>query len=112
MRNAVLGMSSREDDPRLIENIVYLELMRRGYEVAVGKFGDSEVDFAATRDGAVEYCQVSRSIVSDSTYDREVCPLNGIRDHRKKTMLTLDGFLSNVPDRIIHKNVVDWLTEE
>ncbi|MDR3206441.1 MAG: ATP-binding protein [Candidatus Methanoplasma sp.] len=112
MRNAVLGISSREDDSRLIENIVYLELRRRGYDVAVGKFGDSEVDFTAARNGAVEYYQVSRSIVSDSTYDREMRPLNGIRDHRKKTILTLDGFLSNVPDGIIHKNIIDWLTEE
>lgn len=49
MRNAVLGISSEEDISRQIENIVYLELLRRGYEVAVGKYGDKEVDFTARR---------------------------------------------------------------
>ncbi len=100
MRNAVLGISSREDVSRQIENIVYLELLRRGYEVCVGKYGDTEVDFTARRGDDVEYFQVTLSMLSDETYSREVRPLRLIRDSRPKTVLSMDRFLTDIPDGI------------
>lgn len=109
MRNAVLGISSREDVSRQIENIVYLELLRRGYEVCVGKYGDAEVDFTARRGDDVEYYQVTLSMLSDETYSREVRPLRLIRDSRPKTVLSMDRFLTDIPDGIRHENLISWL---
>lgn len=109
MRNAVLGISSREDISRLVENVVYLELIRRGYEVAVGKYGDTEVDFTARKGDDIEYYQVTLSMMSETTYDREVRPFRLIRDSYSKTVLSLDGFPFRVSDGIRHYNVMDWL---
>ena len=111
IRNAVLGISSREDISRQIENIVYLELLRRGYEVCVGKYGDWEVDFTARRGDDIEYFQVTMSMMSDDVYDREVRSLRAIRDSRPKTVLSMDRFLTDIPDGMKHRNVIDWLLE-
>lgn len=111
MRNAVLGISSREDISRLVENVVYLELIRRGYEVAVGKYGDTEVDFTARRGNVVEYYQVTLSMISESTYNREIRPFELIRDSHPKTVLSMDRFLIDIPDGIRHANVIDWLLD-
>ena len=111
MRNAVLGISSREDISRLVENVVYLELIRRGYEVAVGKYGDTEVDFTARRGNVVEYYQVTLSMISESTYNREIRPFELIRDSHPKTVLSMDRFLIDIPDGIRHVNVIDWLLD-
>ncbi len=112
MRNAVLGISSREDISRLVENVVYLELLRRGYEVSVGKYGDTEVDFTARRLDSIEYYQVTLSMMSESTYDREVRPFGLIKDSYAKTVLSMDRFLVDIPDGIKHRNVLDWLLGE
>lgn len=112
MRNAVLGISSREDISRLVENVVYLELIRRGYEVAVGKYGDTEVDFTARKGDNIEYYQVTLSMMSESTYKREVKPFNLIRDNYTKTVLSMDNFLVTIPGGIKHRNVIDWLLDE
>lgn len=109
MRNAVLGISSGEDISRLVENVVYLELIRRGYEVAVGKYGDTEVDFTARKGDDIEYYQVTLSMMSETTYDREVRPFRLIRDSYSKTVLSLDGFPLQVSDGTRHYNVMDWL---
>lgn len=111
MRNAVLGISSREDISRLVENVVYLELIRRGYGVAVGKYGDTEVDFTARRGNVVEYYQVTLSMISESTYNREIRPFELIRDSHPKTVLSMDRFLIDIPDGIRHVNVIDWLLD-
>ncbi|WII09611.1 DUF4143 domain-containing protein [Methanomassiliicoccales archaeon LGM-DZ1] len=112
MRNAVLGISSREDISRQIENIVYLELLRRGYEVAVGKYGDREVDFTARRNREVQYIQVTMSIMTDDTYEHEVAPFRLIRDSYPKTVLSMDSFVTDLPDGLHHSNLLDWLLEE
>ena len=112
MRNAVLGISSREDISRLVENVVYLELLRRGYEVSVGKYGDTGVDFTARKLNSIEYYQVTLSMMSESTYDREVRPFGLIKDSYAKTVLSMDKFLVDIPDGIKHRNVLDWLLEE
>lgn len=112
MRNAVLGISSREDINRLVENVVYLELIRRGYEVAVGKYGDTEVDFTARKGNDIEYYQVTLSMMSETAYEREIRPFSLIRDNYAKTVLSMDNFLVTIPDGIKHKNVIDWLLNE
>ena len=112
MRNAVLGISSRETISRQIENIVYLELLRRGYEVAVGKYGDREVDFTARRNREAQYIQVTMSIMTDDTYECEVAPFRLIRDSYPKTVLSMDSFVTDLPDGLHHSNLLDWLLEE
>lgn len=111
IRNAVLGISSREDDSRQIENIVYLELIRRGYDVAVGKYGDMEIDFTARKGKDIEYYQVTMSMLSDSVYERELRSLKMIRDNYSKTVLSMDKFLTDLPDGMKHKNIIDWLLD-
>ncbi len=111
IRNAVLGISSREDDSRQIENIVYLELLRRGYEVAVGKYGDLEVDFTARRGKEIEFIQVTMSMISEDTYSREITPLRRMRNSYPKTVLSMDRFITDLPDGIKHINLLDWLLD-
>ncbi|MBQ2762225.1 MAG: ATP-binding protein [Candidatus Methanomethylophilaceae archaeon] len=110
MRNAVLGISSKEDISRQIENIVYLELIRRGYEVSVGKYGDKEVDFTARRGNEIEYIQVAMTMLPENTYEREIGSLKAIRDSHPKTVLSMDSFVTELPDGLKHYNLLDWLT--
>lgn len=112
MRNAVLGIASREDFGHLIENVVFLELKRRGYEVAVGKYGGNEVDFTARKGGVTEYFQVTPSMMSDATYDCEIRPFRMIRDSYSKTVLSMDKVVVDAPDGIRHLNLVDWLLDD
>lgn len=109
MRNAVLGTSSREDYGHVLENTVYLELIRRGYEVSVGKYGDVEIDFTARRGNDIEYYQVTLSMMAETSYEREIKPFKMIRDSYPKTVLSLDDILIDTPDGIRHRNVMDWL---
>lgn len=92
-----------------IENIVYFELLRRGYKVNVGKLGNTEVDFVAQKDGVVEYYQVSASILDKSVFEREIIPLKNIKDMRAKKILTLDKFGLGNYDGIVAENIIDWL---
>jgi predicted AAA+ superfamily ATPase len=112
IRNAVLGISSREDESRLMENIVYLELIRRGYEVCVGKYGDTEVDFTARKGNDIEYFQVTQTMAPENVYEREVRSLNMIRDNYPKTILSSEGYQWTVPNGLKHKRLTDWLLEE
>lgn len=109
MRNAALGKMPGEDPDRALENIVYLELLRRGYTVRVGSFQGREVDFAAFRDGSEEYYQVTMTMMSDETIKREVRSLRDIRDSYPKTVLSLDDIRRNPGDGIRHLNIIDWL---
>ncbi len=97
IRNAILGISSREDISRQLENIAYLELKRRGYQICVGRYGDQEVDFTVIKGDAREYYQISMSIRDENTYARETRSLNSIKDSYPKTILTLDNmkFITN-----------------
>ena len=112
IRNAVLGISSREDVSRQIENIVYLELIRRGYDVAVGKFGDREVDFTARRGTDIEYYQVTMSMIPEDVHEREIHSLRRISDNYAKTVLSMDSFLVDLPNGLRHLNVISWLLEK
>lgn len=95
-----------------LENIVYLELCRRGYEVYVGKSGTTEVDFVARKNNAVEYFQVTASLTDESTFQREITPLQNIRDNYPKTILTLDRFTLGDYEGIKAENAVDWLLND
>ncbi len=94
-----------------IENIVYLELIRRGYIVNVGKFNTTEVDFIARKKDVFTYFQVTASMVDQATFEREMRPLKRINDHYEKIVLTLDQFTVGNYNGIKVIHVIDWLLE-
>lgn len=111
IRNLLLAESA-SDLGHLLENIVYLELLRRGYRVNVGKLAEKEVDFVAdTHDGLIYY-QVSASVLDENTLKRELEPLKKIPDHYPKLLLTLDEIGAGADyEGIRQKNVLEWLKE-
>lgn len=92
-----------------IENVVFFELLRRGYKVAAGKYQNTEVDFVVEKQGAFTYIQVTAEMTTKDTFDREMKPLYAIRDNYEKIVLTLDKLTLGNYDgiRVIH--VLDWL---
>lgn len=96
----------------MLENIVYFELVRRGYSVWVGKLGTLEVDFVAQKSGVFEYFQVTASMTDRTTFDREMLPFGKIDDNFAKTVLTLDRFSNGNYGGIQVKNLVDWLLDK
>ena len=100
-RNYDLGYS--------LENVIYLELLRRGYEVYVGKMKNAEVDFVARKDDIVEYYQTTASLTEQTTFDREISPLRKIDDNYQKVIITLDRFTQGNYNGIKVVNAVDWL---
>ena len=113
LRKIVLG-SAPGDAGHILENVVYLELLRRGYKVYVGKAGAAEVDFVAIGEEGEEYYQVAYTVndAEGKVLERELRPLLSIRDHNPKYLLTMDyGSVINY-DGIRQKYVLDWLLEE
>ena len=110
LRYYLLG-SKQAGDGHILENIVYLELLRRGYEVYIGKNEDSEVDFVAVNERGVEYYQVSYTVKEQKTLERELKPLNTISDHNPKFLLTTDFTPYTSHNGIKQINVFDWLLE-
>lgn len=108
LRRVLLG-SKAADVGHILENVVYLELMRRGYRVYVGKVGDREVDFVAENAQGRQYFQVTASLRDAATRGREVSALAGIRDHFPKTVLTLDDDPDANEDGIRITNALQWL---
>ncbi len=108
-RSLVLGERTR-DLGHIIENIVYLELIRRGYQVSIGKVGNLEVDFIAEKNGEKIYYQVAASILDTNTYEREFASLKAIQDNYPKYVLTLDEFPMG-EGGINQKNIIDFLLE-
>jgi Predicted ATPase (AAA+ superfamily) len=92
-----------------IENIVFLKLLRRGYQVNIGRLGANEVDFVAKKGDALVYCQVTADMTAQETFEREMRPLRSIRDNYEKFVLTLDRFSLGNYDGIQVINVIDWL---
>ena len=92
-----------------IENIVYFELLRRGYQVTIGKYGNTEVDFVAQKNGILSYYQVTADMTAEETFQREIRPLKEIKDNYEKIILTLDYFTIGNYDGIQVINVLDWL---
>lgn len=95
-----------------LENIVYFELIRRGYRVSIGKTDTAEVDFVAQKNGEIIYYQVSASMLDQSTFERELLPLKSIKDNYKKIVLTLDRFTQGNYEGIEVVNAIDWLLED
>jgi predicted AAA+ superfamily ATPase len=95
-----------------IENVVYLELLRRYRTVSIGKLGAAEVDFVATGDSGPEYFQVAQTVLPEETREREFKPFRSLADNYPKTVLTLDRIGVGDYDGIRQNNIVDWLLEE
>ena len=110
LRYTVLG-SKRADMGHILENIVYLELLRRGYEVHIGKVGPAEVDFIAIGEEGKEYYQVAYTVIDadGKTLKRELTPLNSINDHNPKYLLTMDYGPLSSHNGIKQIYVLDWL---
>ncbi len=100
-RNYDLGFS--------LENIVFLELLRRGFKVNIGKVGLTEVDFIAEKNNRLHYYQVTAPLIDENTFKREITPLQNISDNYPKTILTLDRFTLGDYEGIEAVNAIDWL---
>jgi len=108
LRFYLLG-SKVSDTGRILENIVFLELFRRGWELSVGKMNSYEIDFVAQQGGKREYYQVALSVRDEATLEREIRPLQAIKDSYPKFLLTMDDDPPAEHKGIFRKNVLDWL---
>lgn len=111
LRNTLLG-SKNTDFGRVLENVVYLELLRRNHHVYVGKTDALEVDFVTVNMQKVAYYQVAATVLDKITLERELKPLRAIKDNYPKTILTLDTMPVVFHNGIKQQNVIDWLLEE
>lgn len=109
VRNYFLGRT--RDMGRILENIVFLELLRRDYKIYTGRFNDMEIDFLAEKNGERTYFQVCETMLGEKTKERELKLLKMVKDNYEKIVLSFDEvFLSN-EEGINHKNIIDWLIE-
>lgn len=112
LRNLLWGLGSSHDIGFELENAVYNELVRRGYTVFVGALSSAEIDFVAQRGAERQYVQVTQTLLDDRVYQREVDPLEEVRDSFPKLVVTLDRYRTGVTDTGVRiRNAVDWLTE-
>lgn len=95
-----------------LENVIFLELLRRGYQVNIGKSGNAEIDFVARKNEVVEYYQVTASLIEETTFIREITPLRKIADNFPKKILTLDKYTPGNYQGIEVINAIDWLLDE
>ena len=109
IRNHIISQSAK-DLGHLLENVVYLELLRRKNRVNIGKLAEKEVDFVATNMNEVEYYQVCASVLDEKTLERELAPLKEIKDNYPKILLTLDDIGNGANYEGIRQiNMIDWL---
>lgn len=111
LRNYLLGFRNR-DSGHAIENVVYFELLRRGYDVAIGKVDNAEVDFIATKADDKLYVQVTESMTSEEVRRRELAPLQRISDNYEKIILSLDPGLDSSYNGIKSLNLMSWLLQK
>lgn len=111
IRNIILGFRNI-DEGYLLENVVYLELLRRGYRVNIGKSNDYEVDFVAENPNEIKYYQVTRSLVNEDVKTRELRSLENIEDNYEKIILTMDKSINNDYNGIKIINIIDFLLED
>jgi len=110
--NVLVGRDRTADRGHILENVVYLELLRRSYKIWTGALRNAEIDFTVkNRFGGIEYYQVSWEISNPETARREFAPLETVRDNYPKFLLTTESFPQSRAG-IIHKNVFDWLLEK
>ena len=111
LRNALVKTSS-SDIGHILENVVYLELLRRGYDVYVGDIENGEIDFVAIKPDNTQYFQVSATTLEESTLKRELEPFATVRDNYPKILLTLYTIFGTADyDGVKKRNVIDWLLE-
>lgn len=111
LRFYLLG-TKHVDMGHILENVIYLELIRRGYEVHVGKVGTTEIDFIAISDQGEEYYQVAYTVMDGETLKRELTPLEAVKDHNPKYLLTMDVTPMISHNGIKQLNALDWLLQE
>lgn len=111
LRYFLLGRK-QGDSGHVLENIVYLELKRRGYDVYIGKLDEYEIDFVAINSKGIEYYQVSESVKKETTLERELKPLESIKDHNQKFLLVGDIEPETSYNGIKKINVLDWLLKK
>lgn len=111
IRNIILGFRNI-DEGHLLENIVYLELLRRGFKVNIGKSNDYEVDFVAENPNEIKYYQVTKTLVNDDVKNRELRALESIEDNYEKIILTMDKSINNDFNGIKVVNIIDFLLED
>lgn len=111
IRNIILGFRNINEG-HLLENIVYLELLRRGYRVNIGKTNNYEVDFVAENPNYIKYYQVTQSLNSEEVRTRELRSLESINDNYEKIILTMDKTINNDYNGIKVMNIIDWLLKE
>lgn len=110
LRNYLLGFRDR-DTGHSLENVVYFELLRRGYDVAIGKIDNKEIDFIATHADDKLYIQVTESMKEENTKNRELTPLKKVKDNYSKIILSLEPGLETSYDGIKSIHLIDWLLE-
>ena len=108
LRNYLLGFRNR-DSGHALENVVYFELLRRGFDVSIGKVDNAEVDFIATKADEKLYVQVTESMTNENVRQRELNPLQKINDNYEKIVLSLDTGLDSSYEGIKSINVIEWL---
>ena len=106
LRNYLLGFRDRG---HALENIVYFELLRWGFDISIGKIDNLEVDFITTNANEKMYIQVTESIKNESVRERELKPLQKIQNNYKKIMITLDKAIDDEYDGIESIAVIEWL---
>ena len=112
LRSYLLGKKANTDMGHILENIVYLELLRRGFKVYVGKVDEYEVDFVAENRNGIKYYQVALSVRDEKVLKRKLRSLDKTGDHYPKYLITMDMDLESDYDGIIKINVVDWLLND
>ncbi len=111
LRNYLLGFRNR-DSGHALENIVYFELLRRGYDVSIGKIANLEIDFIATKPDDKIYIQVTESMTSDDVRNRELTPLQKINDNYEKIILSMNTGMDSSYNGIKSINLIEWLISE
>lgn len=111
IRNIILGFRNI-DEGHLLENVVYLELLRRGYRVNIGKSNDYEVDFVAENINCIKYYQVTKTLMNEEVRMREIRSLESIDDNYEKIILTMDKSINNDYNGIKVVNIIDFLLSD
>lgn len=111
IRNYLLGFRNR-DTGHVLENVVYFELLRRSYDVSIGKVDNAEVDFIGTRADEKVYVQVTEAMTSEDVRKRELTPLQKINDNYEKIVLSINTSMDISYDGIKSINLIDWLIAE
>lgn len=110
IRNMLMGYSDG-DLGHILETVVYLELIREGYQVFIGKWYDAEVDFIAVKQDEKKYFQVTLSLMDEKVKERELAPLREIPDNYEKIILSMDKTFITDYEGIKYKNIIDFLLE-